>query len=202
MTLDWCPLVNSSLHTRQSQDDISLRFHSDSVLLLTTWKHLSSSCKVYSISTMPKLTWEGTEFGNFILIAFIHLWNQSIENFMSSSPLGCDFVTYLFSLREFLHNTPDEHEKICSKVSFSILQKGHEKSDSYIFLKLALISYKFKRAWKTLRAVSGSKLVMYRCIPSFEYQRCFVFLFARLFSERVRKADLLTWFFAMIFKGR
>ena len=27
-----------------------------------------------------------------ILIASIHLRNQSIENFMSSSPLGCDFV--------------------------------------------------------------------------------------------------------------
>ena len=32
------------------------------------------------------------------LIASIHLWNQSIENFMSSSPLGCDFVTSLLSL--------------------------------------------------------------------------------------------------------
>ena len=44
---------------------------------------------------MRTLTWEGFEFGDFILIASIHLWNQSIENFMSSSPLGCDFVTSL-----------------------------------------------------------------------------------------------------------
>ena len=30
---------------------------------------------------MRTLTWEGIEFGNFILIASIHLWNQSTENF-------------------------------------------------------------------------------------------------------------------------
>ena len=30
---------------------------------------------------MRTLTWEGIKFGNFILIAFIHLWDQSIENF-------------------------------------------------------------------------------------------------------------------------
>ena len=41
---------------------------------------------------MRTLTWESIDFGNFILIASIHLWNQSIENFMSSSPWGCDFV--------------------------------------------------------------------------------------------------------------
>ena len=46
---------------------------------------------------MRTMTWEGTEFGNFILIASIHLRDQSIENFMSSSPLGCDFVTSLLS---------------------------------------------------------------------------------------------------------
>ena len=39
---------------------------------------------------MRTLTSEAIEFGNFILIASIHLWNQSTENFMSSSPLGCD----------------------------------------------------------------------------------------------------------------
>ena len=49
---------------------------------------------------MQTLTWEGTEFGNFILIASIHLRGQSIENFMSSSPLGCDFVTSPMFRRE------------------------------------------------------------------------------------------------------
>ena len=29
-------------------------------------------CKVYSIASMGTLTWEGIEFGNFILIAAIH----------------------------------------------------------------------------------------------------------------------------------
>ena len=47
---------------------------------------------------MRTLAWEGIEFGNFILIATMHLWNQSIENSMSSSPLGCDFVTLLILL--------------------------------------------------------------------------------------------------------
>ena len=37
---------------------------------------------------MRTLTLEGIEFGDFILIASIHLWNQSTENFMSLSPLG------------------------------------------------------------------------------------------------------------------
>ena len=50
---------------------------------------------------MQTLTLEGIEFGNFILIASIHLWNQSIENFMSSSPpSGCDFVTSLLPEQE------------------------------------------------------------------------------------------------------
>ena len=31
---------------------------------------------------MRTLAWEGNEFGDFILIASIHLWNQSIENFV------------------------------------------------------------------------------------------------------------------------
>ena len=47
------------------------------------------------IATMPTLRSEGTEYGNFILIATIRLWNQSIENLMSSWPLGCDFVQYI-----------------------------------------------------------------------------------------------------------
>ena len=94
-TLDWYPLMNTSLHTRQNLDDKSVRFQSDSFFLLTTWKHVISSCKVYSISTMRTLTGESIKFCNFILIASIHLWSQYIENFMSSSPLGCDFVTSL-----------------------------------------------------------------------------------------------------------
>ena len=79
--------MNSSLHTRQSWDDKSVRLQSGSFVLLRTWKQVISSRKVYSISTMRTMTWEGTEFGNFILFASIHLWNQSIENFMSLSPL-------------------------------------------------------------------------------------------------------------------
>ena len=94
-TLDWYPLMNTSLHTGQNLDDKSIRFQSDSFVLLTTWKHVISSCKVYSISTIRMLTWDGTEFYDFILIASIHLWNQYTENFMSSSPLRCDFVTSL-----------------------------------------------------------------------------------------------------------
>ena len=31
---------------------------------------------------MRTLAWEGIELGNFILIASIHLWNQSIKNFV------------------------------------------------------------------------------------------------------------------------
>ena len=33
---------------------------------------------------MQKLRWEGTEYGNFILISTIHLWNQSIESSISA----------------------------------------------------------------------------------------------------------------------
>ena len=74
MKLDWYPLMNSSLHTRQqSLDDKSVRFQSGSFVLQRTWKQVILSCKVYSNSTMRTLTWEGTEFDNFILIASIHL---------------------------------------------------------------------------------------------------------------------------------
>ena len=79
MTLDWYPLMNTSLHTRQKLDSKSIRFQSDSFVLLTIWKHVISSCKVYSILIMWKLTWEDIASYNFILIASIHLWNQSIE---------------------------------------------------------------------------------------------------------------------------
>ena len=44
---------------------------------------------------MRTLTWEDIEFGNLISIAAIHYRNQPIENSMSSSPLGCDFVPSL-----------------------------------------------------------------------------------------------------------
>ena len=97
--------MNSSVHTRQSYDDKFIRSQSDSFVLLTTWKQVISSCKVYSISMMRTLTWEGIEFGNFILIASIHLWDQSSENFMSSSPSGCDFVTSLMTSRK--HPAPE-----------------------------------------------------------------------------------------------
>ena len=39
MILDWYPLVNSSLHTRQSQDDKSVRFQSGLVVLLKPGFH-------------------------------------------------------------------------------------------------------------------------------------------------------------------
>ena len=39
---------------------------------LTTWKQVISGCKVYSISTMRTLTWQGLQFGNFILIVSTH----------------------------------------------------------------------------------------------------------------------------------
>ena len=42
------------------------------------------------VRTLP---WENIEFGNFILIAAVRMWNQSIENTMSSLPSECDFVT-------------------------------------------------------------------------------------------------------------
>ena len=87
----WTPLYIPN----KVRNDKSIHFQSDSFVLLTTWKHVISSCKLYSISTMRTLTWECIEFGNFILSASIHLWNRSIENLMSSSPFGCDFVTSL-----------------------------------------------------------------------------------------------------------
>ena len=40
---------------------------------------------------------EGTKYRNFILIATIHMWNQSVENSLSPSPSGCDSVTSLMS---------------------------------------------------------------------------------------------------------
>ena len=70
--------MNSSLHTRKSKGDKSIR--SQSQTRSFSWQ-LISSWEVYSISAMSMLTWEDTELGNFILIAIIHLWNQSIENF-------------------------------------------------------------------------------------------------------------------------
>ena len=73
VTLDWYLPTNSSLHTRQSWDDESVRFQSGSFVLRTTWKHVISSCKVYSIPTIETLTWEGIEFDNCILMALIHL---------------------------------------------------------------------------------------------------------------------------------
>ena len=58
---------------------------------------------------MRALAWEDFEFGNFILITTIHLWNQSIffENSMLSWPLGCDFVT---SLRPGFHQANYDHD--------------------------------------------------------------------------------------------
>ena len=95
MTLDWYPSMNSSLHVRQALDDKCFRCQSCRFVLLRTWKHVISRCKVYLIAPVRTLSWEGIEFGNFILIAAIHYWNQLIENSMSSSSLGCDFVTSL-----------------------------------------------------------------------------------------------------------
>ena len=102
MTLDWCPSMNSSLHTRQTLDDKYFRCQSRRFVLLRTWKHVISRCKVHSIASVRTLSWEGIEFGNFILIAAIHYWNQPTENSISSSSLECDFVT---SLKPGFHYT-------------------------------------------------------------------------------------------------
>ena len=59
-----------------------------------------SCCKVYSIATVRTLTWEGTEFGNVILNVAIQYWNQPTENSMSSSPIGCVFITSLMAKTE------------------------------------------------------------------------------------------------------
>ena len=53
---------------------------------------------------MRTLAWDSIEFGNFILITTIRLWNQCIENSMSLSPLGCDFVTSLLLLTRYRQN--------------------------------------------------------------------------------------------------
>ena len=63
-------------------------------LALETLEDRGCCLKLLTIRT---LAWEVTEFGNFILITTIHLWNQPLENSMSSSPLGCDFVTSLLT---------------------------------------------------------------------------------------------------------
>ena len=49
------------------------------------------------------------------LIATIHLWNQSIENSMSSSPLGCDFVT---SLKRGIHVIPKNRNHMFENMFF------------------------------------------------------------------------------------
>ena len=69
MILDWKPQKNSSLRTTQTYDHKFIRSQSCAFVLLRTWKHVNSRCKVYSIATVRTLPWEGIEFGNFILIA-------------------------------------------------------------------------------------------------------------------------------------
>ena len=68
MILDWKPLMNSSMRTRQTYDHKFIRSQSCTFVLLRTWKHVNSRCTVYSIATVRTLPWEGIEFGNFILI--------------------------------------------------------------------------------------------------------------------------------------
>ena len=74
---------------------------------MRTWKHVIWRCKVYSIATVRTMTWEGIEFGNFILVAAIYYWNQLIETSVSSSPLGCNFVTSLISWNKRTKWLPD-----------------------------------------------------------------------------------------------
>ena len=81
---------------------------------------------------------------NIISLYFLYLSKNLLVSLRYFRQLKWDNFNKIFSLREFLHSTPEEHKKICSKVSSSILQNGHEMSESYIFLKLALISYIFK----------------------------------------------------------
>ena len=89
--VDWYLPMNSSLHTRQTYNDESSRCQRWTLVLLRTWK----CCKIYSFAPVRTLIWKGIQFGNFILIAAIHYWNQLIENAMSLPPLRCDFVTSL-----------------------------------------------------------------------------------------------------------
>ena len=60
------------------------------------------------------LTWEGIEFGNFILIAAIHYWNQPTENSMSSSPLGCIFLLFIYlkSSKLFAKNSRTQQARV------------------------------------------------------------------------------------------
>ena len=46
---------------------------------------------------MQTLSREGIELAKFILIGTAHLESHYIENSLSSSPLGCDFVAYLLT---------------------------------------------------------------------------------------------------------
>ena len=95
MTVGWHLLQNSSGKHRILNKCI--RFQSCAFVLLRSWKHVTSRSIVCSITMTRTLPREGTEYGNFILIATIHLWNQFIENSISSLPLGYDFLTSLIS---------------------------------------------------------------------------------------------------------
>ena len=98
------------------------------------FKACSFTFKIYSIATMRTLTWKGIQFGSFILIVAIHYLNQPIENSMSSSHLGCDFVTSLFLLSERLlacdfFRLMLTHLKLC--VLFFHFQDGNKLSEPF-----------------------------------------------------------------------
>ena len=57
------------------------------------------------------------------------------------------------SFKELLHQSPTLHEKTCSNVSWSCLQKGHNRSCAYFFLKLIFKSRILTLARNITRAV-------------------------------------------------
>ena len=59
---------------------------------------------------------------NIISLYFLYLCKNSRVSLRYLRQLKLDNFNKSFSLREFLHNTPEEHKKVSS----SVLQKGHE----------------------------------------------------------------------------
>ena len=107
---------------------------------------------------MRTLTWEGIEFGNFILIASIHLWNQSIENVMSSSPLGCDFVTSLVK-RSVAKSVPDRASVHTTKAAFEAVSAPEQYCSAPLLKVERSVSDRFlKRSELSLNILSEQKL--------------------------------------------
>ena len=103
------------------------------------------------------------------------------------------------SLRDLLQNIPELHWKMCSKLSWSCLQKRQFKSLSYFLLKLYLMSQTPTLALKTMRETSGLNFERYGALINLLYDKRHVFLLVEHISISERNATCLIRSFTILF---